>query len=91
MSKPGITHVVFGHTHEVLDKELKGCLFNSGTWLPCLDFSRPDVKAKIKAQGLTLDMLKEPKLYVRSRTVVRIVPDPAGRSRVELMLADDAR
>lgn len=85
----GVTHVVFGHTHEEINGELGGCLFNPGTWLPHLDFNRADVKAKIKAHGLTRDMLRDAALYDRSRKVAHIVPDPAGRSRVEVVLADD--
>lgn len=89
LKAPGVTHVIFGHTHEEINGDLKGCLFNPGTWLPHLDFNRPDVKAKIKAHGLTLDMLDDASLYDRRRTVAHIVPDPGARSRVELVLADD--
>lgn len=89
LESPGITHVVFGHTHEVIDGELDGCLFNPGTWLPHLDFGRADVEAKIKANGLTLAMLGDPALFLRERTVVHIVADPTGRSRVKLVNADD--
>lgn len=85
----GVTHVIFGHTHEIVDGDLDGCLYNPGTWLPHMDFNRPDVKAKIKAHGLTLEMLSDASLYDRVRKVAHVVPDPGGRSRVELVLADD--
>lgn len=94
LSREGVTHVVFGHTHEVIDGELDGCLYNPGTWLPSLDFSRADVGAKIKKHGITLDILRDGALYVRVRKVVHIVPDPHNsqrRARVELVLADDVR
>jgi UDP-2,3-diacylglucosamine pyrophosphatase LpxH len=87
----GVTHVIFGHTHEVIDGGLGGCLFNTGTWLPNLDFKRPDVREKIKAHGLTLAMLDDRSLYDQKRTVARVVPDQTGRARVELMCADDVK
>lgn len=91
LAVPGITHVIFGHTHEVIDGELGGCLFNTGTWLPHMDFNRPNVKEKIKAFGLTPAMLSDASLYERRRTVGHIIADLPRQSRVELVLADDVR
>ena len=89
LAAPGVTHVIFGHTHEEINGDMDGRLFNTGTWLPHLDFNRADVKAKIRAHGLTLDMLDDATLYDRRRMVARITPDPVGNSRVELVLADN--
>jgi len=84
-AEDGVTHAVYGHTHVVVDGELGGRLFNPGTWLPSLDLSSPVLKAKIQAHGLTLDMLKDPALYVADRRVVRIIPDPPRTATVQLM------
>jgi UDP-2,3-diacylglucosamine pyrophosphatase LpxH len=84
-AEPEVTHVVYGHTHEVVDGALGGRLFNPGTWLPSLDLSSPVVQAKIQAHGLTLDMLNEPTLYVADRRAVHIIPDPPRTAKVQLM------
>ena len=84
-AEPGVTHVIYGHTHEAVDGGLEGRLFNPGTWLPRLNLSSPVVKAKIQANGLTLDMLQDPTLYVADRKVVHIVPDPPRAAKVQLI------
>jgi UDP-2,3-diacylglucosamine pyrophosphatase LpxH len=89
LSQAGVTHVVFGHTHERVTGALDGCLYNTGTWLPYLDLHRADVKAKIKANGVTLDMLNDPSLYRAEPWIAHIVPDPPGPSRVSLVSAYD--
>jgi hypothetical protein len=86
---PGITHVVFGHTHDHVDGNtpgagLPGCWFNSGTWQPRLDLDRPDVRAKLKAQGITYEILKDKGLYDISLRTIRIQPNPPYRAAVEL-------
>src|SRR5581483_7406613 len=48
LTEPGITHVVFNHTHVIVDGALEGHLYNPGTWLPRLDLSSPPVREKIK-------------------------------------------
>ena len=90
LAAPGITHVVFGHTHAIVDGELDGRLFNYGTWLPSLDLKSPHVAAKIKLEGLTLDMLKDDRLYVADRRAVRIDADPSGyQAQVRLVPHDE--
>jgi UDP-2,3-diacylglucosamine pyrophosphatase LpxH len=86
----GITHVVFGHTHAQVDgnapgTDLHGCWFNTGTWLPFLNLNRADVKAKIKAKGITFEMLKDKRLYDVSLCAVRIRPNAPNRAAVELI------
>ncbi|HVV85796.1 MAG TPA: metallophosphoesterase [Kofleriaceae bacterium] len=90
LAAPGITHVVFGHTHAVVDGELDGRLFNYGTWLPSLDLKSPHVAAKIAASGLTLDMLKDSSLYVADRRAVRIDTDPSGYQAQVRLVPHDA-
>jgi hypothetical protein len=53
LGERGITHVVFGHTHEVVNGALDGSLFNPGTWLSHLNLREAYVKEKIRRQGLT--------------------------------------
>jgi UDP-2,3-diacylglucosamine pyrophosphatase LpxH len=86
-AEPGVTHAVYGHTHAVVDGALEGRLFNPGTWLPRLDLSSPVVTAKIKAHGLTLDMLQDPALYIADRRAVHIIPDPPRTAKVRLITA----
>jgi len=83
--EPGVTHAVYGHTHVAVDGALEGRLFNAGTWLPHLNLASPAVRAKIQAHGLTLDMLRDPALYVADRQVVHITPDPPRTAKVRLI------
>lgn len=85
LSHPGITHVVFGHTHELIDGALEGCLYNYGTWLPALDLRAPHVQTKIAAQGITLEMLGDEKLYATDRRLVRIDGEPNCAAKVRLV------
>jgi len=85
---PGVTHVVFGHSHEAVDGALDGRLYNYGTWLPSLDLKRPELRKKIADEGITLDLLKDSTLYAIERRVVRIDGDPVSKARVELVSAD---
>jgi UDP-2,3-diacylglucosamine pyrophosphatase LpxH len=82
-----ITAVVFGHTHAIVDGGLRGRLFNPGTWIPHLDLKNPTVRERIRAQGLTLDMLNDRSLYVTDRRAVHLVPrgdDPTEAKLVEI-------
>jgi UDP-2,3-diacylglucosamine pyrophosphatase LpxH len=88
LEQDGVTHVIFGHTHHMVDGALDGRLFNTGTWLPYLDLHNPDIKARIKAHGITLDMLADASLYRTDPWVAHIVPEPPGHSRVQLIRAD---
>lgn len=88
LATEGVTGVVFGHTHDLVNAELDGCLYNHGTWLPALDLKSADVRAKIDAHGLTKDMLADPSLYRVDRCVVRLDPDPPRRTRMQIVTAD---
>ncbi len=81
----GITAVVFGHTHVIVDGSLDGRLYNPGTWIPHLDLKNPAVREKIEAQGLTLDMLNDKSLYITERRAVHLVPDGESRTKVKLV------
>ena len=85
LGESDITHVVFGHTHEIVNGELDGSLFNPGTWLPHLNLRDVYVREKIRRQGLTLEMLNDPSLYIVDRRAVHIVPDPTHRGYVQLV------
>jgi UDP-2,3-diacylglucosamine pyrophosphatase LpxH len=89
LTRPGITHVVFGHTHEVVDGELDGRLYNYGTWLPSLDLRSAHVKARLAADGISLDVLRDPTLYAVDRRLVRIDADPGREARVRMVSADE--
>jgi UDP-2,3-diacylglucosamine pyrophosphatase LpxH len=90
----GITAVVFGHTHTLVDGnilkgELAGQLFNPGTWLPCLNLASASVKQKIKTHGLTTEMLKDKTLYRTDRWAVRIFSNAGYVAKVQLVACDD--
>jgi UDP-2,3-diacylglucosamine pyrophosphatase LpxH len=92
---PGVTHVVFGHTHDVvdgnaLDGDLKGRLFNYGTWLPSLNLKDAHIKAKIDRDGITLDLLKDSSLYTVERIAVRIDADAHYQATVRLVNDEEA-
>jgi UDP-2,3-diacylglucosamine pyrophosphatase LpxH len=80
-----ITHVVFGHTHEIVDGELKGHLFNPGTWIPRLNLRSPEIREKLRGKGLTLDMLNDRSLYVADRLAVQITPEEEHQSHVKMV------
>ena len=80
----GTTHVVFGHTHRIVDGSLDGSLYNPGSWIPHLDLKAEYVRAKIKDQGLSLKLLNDRRLYVVERRAVHIQSDP-HRAIVELI------
>ncbi|HSK04616.1 MAG TPA: hypothetical protein VK932_25365 [Kofleriaceae bacterium] len=88
LARPGITHVVFGHTHAAVDGELGGRLYNYGTWLPSLDLGAAHVQAKLAAEGISLEVLRDPRLYTVVRRLVRIDADPSYASEVRLVTAD---
>jgi len=85
LAQPGITHVVFGHTHEVVNGDLDGALYNPGSWIPSIDLSSETVKAKMAANGLTLDLLNDQTCWVTDRRAVEIRPDLPHRARVQLV------
>ena len=89
LSRDGVTAVVFGHTHGIVSGDLDGCLFNPGSWLPCLDLEAPAVRERIDRDGLTLDALKDRTLYAVDRRAVRIDERPGERTRVGLVAHDD--
>lgn len=84
LTRPGITHVVFGHTHEILDGHLGGALYNPGTWIPALDLKSEAVRAKA-AGGFTLDLLNDHTYWTTERRAVEIRPDPPHAARVRLV------
>jgi UDP-2,3-diacylglucosamine pyrophosphatase LpxH len=86
LGKPGVTHVVFGHSHVVVNGGVEGRLFNPGTWIPRLNLDSPEVSLKIKRQGgLTLDMLDDQKLYVCDRIAVHAIADPKNQAKVRMV------
>lgn len=96
LGRDGVTAVVFGHTHRLVDGNalqgtLKGRLFNPGTWLPHLDLTSAHVKQKIKQHGLTKEMLKDESLYRTERWAVRIDADPRYAARVRMVACDDVQ
>jgi UDP-2,3-diacylglucosamine pyrophosphatase LpxH len=86
MSEAGVTHVVFGHTHDVVDGELQGTLFNPGTWIPSLDVRADSVQAKLRvAGGLSLELLGDHRYWVTDRRAVEIRPNPPHTAQVRLL------
>jgi UDP-2,3-diacylglucosamine pyrophosphatase LpxH len=91
LADPRVTHVVFGHTHGVVDGALDGRLLNYGTWLPSLNMKDANVKAKIARDGVTLDVLKDAGLYTVDRRLVQIDVDTNYAARVQLVREQDIR
>jgi UDP-2,3-diacylglucosamine pyrophosphatase LpxH len=91
LARPGITHVVFGHTHVSVDGELDGRLYNYGTWIPSLDLRAAHVKARLAAEGLSLEVLRDRSLYTVARHLVRIDAPAAsaGEAKVRLVTDDE--
>lgn len=89
LARPGITHVVFGHTHTAVDGELDRRLYNYGTWLPALDLEAAHVKDRLAAEGISLEVLRDQTLYAVVRRLVRIDADPGGPARVRMVTADE--
>jgi len=86
LAQDGVTHVVFGHTHEIVDGDLGGVLFNPGTWIPALDVTRADVQAKVKAGGgLSLDLLNDRRYWTTERRAVEIRANGPHASNVRLI------
>lgn len=87
LAADGVTHVVFGHTHRIVDGALDGRHFNPGTWNAHLDLREPEVAARIRAEGgLTKAMLSDPSLYRTDRKAVLIESQPSGApARVSLI------
>ena len=80
---------MFGHTHVVVDGERKGRLYNYGTWLPSLDLGAAHVKAKLAAEGISLEVLRDERLYSVVRRLVRIDADPSYESQVRLVTDEE--
>ncbi len=85
LARPGVTHVVFGHTHGAVDGELDGALYNPGSWVPHLNLRSPDVRQKVERDGVTTEVLQDRSLWRVERRAVHIRPDSAYRARVELI------
>jgi UDP-2,3-diacylglucosamine pyrophosphatase LpxH len=71
----GITHVVFGHTHAIVDgtnSTYHETWLNPGSWIPHLDTANPVVKAK---GGLTKELVSDERLYRTERRTVHLVFD----------------
>jgi UDP-2,3-diacylglucosamine pyrophosphatase LpxH len=90
LGRDGVTAVVFGHTHGLVDGEqlegrMKRRLYNPGTWLPKLDLKSEHVRQKIKRLGLTKDMLRDHGMYATERTAVRIDENAGHEARVAIV------
>lgn len=82
----GARHVVFGHTHRIVDGDDLGngaLLFNPGTWIPFLDLRRDDVKARIAREGVTEALLGDASMYDTELRAVR-VPESGRPELIEL-------
>ena len=84
LAQSSVTHVVFGHTHQIVDKGLGGSWFNPGCWIPKLDLESEYVAAKIRDTGVGLELFQDKSLFVTERRAVHIRPE-ISRARVELI------
>jgi UDP-2,3-diacylglucosamine pyrophosphatase LpxH len=84
LAEPSVTHVVFGHTHQIIDAQLDGSWFNPGCWIPHLDLDSSYVSERVRNSGLTLELFRDAKLFVTDRRAVCIRPQ-VNRAKVELI------
>ncbi len=54
LAQRGVTHVVFEHTHGIVDGDLDGALYNPGSWMPHLDLREPVFREKVKRYGVEI-------------------------------------
>lgn len=81
---PGVTHVVFGHTHRVVVDGLEGHHLNPGSWIPSLNLRSPHVAEKLRTGGLTLALLGDPNMFEVDLHAVAIAPGPVA-AKVEVI------
>lgn len=84
LDREGVTHVVFGHTHHVIDGGEGGRHFNPGTWNPKLHLGDPAVVARLERDGITEAVLNDRDLYRTDRRAVHIATGDEG-TVVELL------
>jgi UDP-2,3-diacylglucosamine pyrophosphatase LpxH len=87
LQKPGVSHVVFGHTHEIVNGTLDGRLFNPGTWIPRMDLRSPAIRDRVRQQGVTLNMLSDKSLFIIDRLAVHIAAGKGDQAHVQLLEA----
>jgi UDP-2,3-diacylglucosamine pyrophosphatase LpxH len=75
-----MTHVVLGHTHDVIDGGLGGRLFNPGSWIEHLNTRDPAVKAK--KEDLR-SLVSNPAFYATDPRAVHVLFD-GNQVRVKL-------
>ena len=71
---------VFGHTHDIVDGELKGTLFNPGTWIAHLDTKSPAVKQKRESLR---ELVEDGRLFTTELRAVHVAFD-GEEAKVEL-------
>jgi UDP-2,3-diacylglucosamine pyrophosphatase LpxH len=78
----GAEYVVFGHTHDIVDGELDGRLFNPGSWIPHLDADAPDDANNGRP---LLELAANPDVFVSDRRAVHLT---STGDRVTVTLED---
>jgi len=69
LGEDGITHVVLGHTHEIVDGGVDKALFNPGSWIERLNIGSPMVTAK---KGNLRDVLADAGLFSTDPRAVHV-------------------
>ncbi|HUR32442.1 MAG TPA: hypothetical protein VM032_01510 [Vicinamibacterales bacterium] len=87
LEQPGVSAVLFGHTHAAIDgnaadAKLRG-YFNTGTWIPALDIENPAIKRRLKTEEFPVQLLKDRSIFVRRLTYAEIT-ETGGSYAVEL-------
>ncbi|HET9443834.1 MAG TPA: hypothetical protein VFO65_10945 [Acidimicrobiales bacterium] len=89
LKQPGTTHVVYGHTHDIVDGGLERRWFNPGSWIPHLDLKDAEVRERVRAYGWSVELVSDHSLYRTNARAVRIVPGAGpGGPLVELVSLD---
>lgn len=87
LDREDVSAVLFGHTHFAIDgnagdAKLSG-YFNTGTWIPSLDLTNPEIKRRLKEEDFPVELLKDRSIFQR-RLTYAVITETAEGGSVEL-------
>ena len=84
IEREGYAHVVYGHTHVVVDgialydREDSPRLWNPGTWIPFLDLRKGETRKAVDQTGITAGLVGNRENYSKEFYAVEILDTPTG-------------